>query len=72
MDNSAQVSRFRTVQKALAGHFGGDPSVINESRVLRLPGFNHCKEDPIPVECILFHPERKYSQNQLLEHLSSS
>ena len=70
MDNSAQVSRFRTVQKALAGHFGGDPSVVNESRVLRLPGFNHCKEEPIPVECILFHPERKYSQNQLLEHLS--
>lgn len=69
MRQGAEVSRFRTVQKALISYFGGDRSVVNESRVMRLPGFNHCKADPVPVECILFHPERKYSQEQLLEVL---
>ena len=42
---------------------------INESRVMRLPGYNHCKEDPVLVECISFHPERKYTQQQLIDVL---
>ena len=69
MDSSAKVSRFREIQKALAEYFGGDKQIINESRVMRLPGFNHCKEEPVMVDCILFHPERKYSQDQLAEFL---
>ena len=47
MRQGAEVSRFRTVQKALISYFGGDRSVVNESRVMRLPGFNHCKADPV-------------------------
>lgn len=69
MDGSADVSRFRTVQKQLVKHFGGDPMCVNESRVMRLPGFYHCKKEPVMVECISFHPERKYSQEQLAEVL---
>lgn len=42
---------------------------VNESRVMRLPGFMHCKQDPVEVECICFHPERKYTQEQLSESL---
>jgi len=63
------VSRFRGIQKALVKHFDGDPMCVNESRVMRLPGFNHCKEDPVMVECVSFHPERKYTQDQLAQHL---
>ena len=59
------VSRFRGIQKQLVKHFDGDPMCVNESRVMRLPGFNHCKEDPVMVECILFHPERRYTQDQI-------
>lgn len=66
---NAKIELFRTVQKQLVAHFNGDPVCVNESRVMRLPGFNHCKKDPVPVECISFHPERKYTQEQLMEVL---
>ena len=66
---NAEVSRFRSIQKGLVAYFDGDPACVNESRVMRLPGFYHCKENPVLVECILFHPERKYTQDQLAKHL---
>lgn len=62
---NGDVGRFRTIQKQLITHFDGDPMCVNESRVLRLPGFNHCKEDPVKVECIYFHPEHRYTQDEL-------
>lgn len=62
---NGEVSRFRGIQKALVQHFNGDPACVNESRVLRLPGFNHCKEDPVRVECMWFHPEYRYTQDEL-------
>ena len=66
MDGTAKVERFRTIQKQLVKHFGGDPMCVNESRVMRLPNFYHCKTDtPVMVECVCFHPERKYTQDQL-------
>lgn len=61
----AKVERFRAIQKGLVQHFHGDPACVNESRVMRLPGFNHCKQEPVEVVCISFHPERKYTQEQL-------
>ena len=42
MDSTAKVESFRTIQKRLVKHFDGDPMCVNESRVMRLPGFNHC------------------------------
>ncbi len=65
----AKVSQFRPIQKALVSHFGGDPACVNESRVMRLPGFYHCKQEPVLVECISFHPKRRYAQEQLMEVL---
>ena len=65
----AKVAKFRPIQKALVQHFGGDPACVNESRVMRLPGFYHCKKEPVLVECISFHPERRYTQEQLAETL---
>jgi len=63
------VPQFRTYQKRLVAQFDGDPSCINESRVLRLPGFNHCKGDPVMVECVKFAPELRYTVAQLNEVL---
>ncbi len=59
------VAEFRSFQKRLIKQFSGDPSCINESRVLRLPGFNHCKGEPVMVECIKFSPELRYTRAQL-------
>lgn len=49
--------------------FGGDPACINESRVFRLPGFYHCKAEPVMVECVKFNPELRYTQAELEAHL---
>lgn len=64
-----EVSKFRKIQKGLVAYFGGDPSCINESRCMRLPGFYHCKYDPVEVKCVLFKPENRYTQEQLLKVL---
>lgn len=68
-DPGQTVAHFRPVQKALAAHFKGDPVISNPSRVMRLPGFNHNKQDPLPVTCLLFEPSRRYSQAQLIAAL---
>lgn len=65
----AKVEGFRRLQKRLIAQFEGDRTIINESRVLRLPGFNHCKGEPFPVECIKFNPELRYTQSELEAHL---
>lgn len=62
----AEVGRFRAVQRALIEYFGGDKACVNESRVLRLPGFYHCKAEPVMVECVKFSPELRYTQDELL------
>jgi putative DNA primase/helicase len=62
---NAEVGKFRNIQKRLIAHFGADPACVNESRVFRLPGYNHCKEAPVLVECIKFNPELRYTQAQL-------
>ena len=69
MKDHPEVSRFREIQLQLVKQFQGDPACQNESRVMRLPGFYHCKQDPVMVECILFHPERKYTQDELSSEL---
>ncbi|GHU82489.1 hypothetical protein AGMMS50284_4440 [Clostridia bacterium] len=61
----AEVGKFRSIQKRLIAQFGADPACINESRVFRLPGFFHCKQEPLMVECIKFNPELRYTQEQL-------
>ena len=40
------LEQFRDMQKALAARFGGDPSVHDLPRVMRLPGFVHRKGEP--------------------------
>ncbi len=64
--------KFRDIQKKLAKHFNGDGSCINESRVMRVPGFYHCKENPVRVKCIKFNPNLFYTQEDLERELSYS
>lgn len=45
-------SDFATLQKALAERYGTDPSVHDLPRVMRLPGFYHCKSDPVMVQLL--------------------
>ena len=40
------LDQFESLQKGLATQFGSDPGVCDLPRVMRLPGFLHCKTDP--------------------------
>jgi len=46
------LNLFTGVQKTIAAQFGGDPSVCDLPRVMRLPGFLHQKQAPFPVQII--------------------
>lgn len=59
------VSRFRDIQRNLAKHFKGDFSCINESRVMRVPGFYHCKGEKVLVECITLDKDLIYTQEEV-------
>lgn len=69
---NGKVEKFRDIQKKLAKHFNGDGSCINESRVMRVPGFYHCKEELVRVKCIKFNPNLFYTQEDLERELSYS
>lgn len=63
------ILRFREIQLRFAKRFHGDAAVANESRVMRLPSFNHCKGEPVECQLILFNPELRYTQDELCEYL---
>lgn len=46
------LDQFPATQKAIAAKFGGDPSVHDLSRVMRLPGFLHQKGMPVMTRLI--------------------
>ena len=69
---NGKLEKFRDIQKKLAKYFNGDGSCINESRVMRVPGFYHCKEEPVRVKCIKFNPNLFYTQEDLERELSYS
>lgn len=67
--NGGEIRHFRKIQLALVKKFGGDPKIVNESRVMRLPGFDHCKGDPFPVRLIHWRPDLRYTQRELAAQL---
>lgn len=42
--------QFATMQKRLAAFYRSDPKVCDLPRVMRVPGFWHCKREPVRVE----------------------
>lgn len=65
------IKRFRGLQQRLVQRFKSDRRIINESRVMRLYGFNHCKKAPVLVRLIKFDPDLIYTQDQLDEVLEA-
>ena len=55
VDRWTDKKLFAPAQIALAAHFGTDPKIKDLCRVMRLPGFNHHKEEETPVR--LLHAE---------------
>lgn len=68
--NDGRIKQFREIQIKLIDLFGSDPVIKNESRVMRLPGYYHKKQDPVLVEVIHFDPEIRYKQSDLYQVLT--
>ena len=67
--DGGDIMAFRPLQERLIQYFDSDRTIKNESRVMRLYGFNHCKEEPVMVRLIKFNPELRYTQQQFDELL---
>jgi hypothetical protein len=63
------LNMFEKAQKALARHFGTDQSVSNLSRIMRVPGFYHCKKTPTMVMIESARPDDAHTIDQLLDDL---
>lgn len=64
------VDEFKSVQLKLADRFGGDRSVNDLARVMRLPGFMHLKSQPFRSRVVACHSSPPYRFAELLEALS--
>lgn len=58
------LTAFRITQKALAVRYGTDTAVCDLPRVMRLPSFYHCKQDPVMVDLlgVSNHPHYSFSE----------
>jgi DNA polymerase len=55
--NGVALDAFTPTQELIAKRFGGDPTVKDLSRVMRLPGFWHRKGEPFMVRIIEVHED---------------
>jgi len=65
---NATIENFEEVQKRLIYNFQADEACKDCSRVLRIPGFEHCKNvERFMVKLIDSHPERIYSEDEMID-----
>ncbi|MCF0186238.1 MAG: hypothetical protein HUJ98_07110, partial [Bacteroidaceae bacterium] len=62
---TATLALWKAVQAQLIAYFHGDPSRMSANANCRLPGFFHCKGDPISVDVIYWVPENVYEQEDI-------
>jgi hypothetical protein len=66
LTEAVPLDEFEPLQKAIAARFGGDPSVHDLPRVMRLPGFLHKKREPFQSRIVELNQGLPYSAEQLL------
>jgi hypothetical protein len=64
------LDRFKPIQQAIAARFNGDKSIINLSRVMRLPGFIHQKKEPFLSRIMNISEHEPYSVQQIIDGLA--
>ena len=67
LQRGESLDRFYAIQTALAAKFGTDAQVNDLARVMRLPGFEHHKKDPLLVEVEHVDTETIYTIDELFE-----
>lgn len=66
----ATLPQFESVQRALAAKFGGDISVCDLPRVMRVPGFWHQKGAPFQTRIVSLNKVQPYELDNLVARLS--
>lgn len=61
---------YATQQRKLVQLYNSDKHVTDATRVLRVPGFNHCKGEPHLVGCWAIHNRARYTKEQIAEGLA--
>lgn len=59
--DGAPLNTFADVQRAIAKRFGSDPKVCDLPRVMRLPGFLHCKHEPFLTRIISLRDASRFA-----------
>lgn len=74
IDGPCSREEWIIIQQGIIARFGSDPTISNESRVMRFPNTNHVSVDHVkdclvykPIELVTFEPTRKYTVTQLME-----
>ncbi len=67
--SDCEMDEFGRLQKAIAVKFGGDASVHDLPRVMRLPGFYHQKGDPVMTRLIKADDFKDYRIRDVIEGL---
>jgi predicted P-loop ATPase len=63
------LDQFEAIQKRLIRHYGGDESVHDLPRVMRLPGFFHHKGEPFVTRLVEAHDHAAYTVEQFVAGL---
>jgi hypothetical protein len=72
MVSGCELRDFERYQRALAARFNGDPKVCDLPRVMRVPGFAHCKGEPFRSRIIELHEIQPYPIDQVVTALGLS
>lgn len=67
--SGCSLAQFPPAQKALAAKFGGDRTVHDLPRVLRLPGFQHRKGEPFTSSIVSLEDMPPYAFDDLVQRL---
>jgi hypothetical protein len=72
IDGECSREEWILLQQGQIAFYRSDPTISNESRVMRIPYFNHVRADLVndrllykPIELASFNPERRYTVEQL-------
>jgi hypothetical protein len=62
---------YSLIQRKLAQLYDGDKSIVDATRVMRMPGFYHCKGEPHLATCWQIHNGPRYTYQQLADSLAA-
>ncbi len=66
LTSDVSIAGFRPLIDPLTAAIGSDPSARTIERVLRIPGFFHCKGAPVMVRLLSNQRERRYTTEQIV------